>query len=289
MAVAITYPLLNQILSAEERAKSALESANKEIKEKSDEVVSSLEYARTIQETMLPSAEEMSGFLSQCVVFNRPRDIVSGDFYWFHQLNEDQALIAVADCTGHGVPGALMSIMGHSYLNEIVTEQSIHSPAQVLERLNEKIKETFNTRRIGKTEGTDGMDLGLCLISKKENQLTFAGARRPLTIIDSGTLRHVSATRRGIGEHYLSTDLPFENVTINIIPDTTFYMYTDGMQDQFGGPNAKKLMRKELCSWFMELESISIDLREEWLQTRLLEWKGIQPQIDDICIVGFRV
>lgn len=286
---AITYPLLNQILSAEERAKTALESANKEIKEKSDEVVSSLEYARTIQETMLPSAEEMSGFLSQCVVFNRPRDIVSGDFYWFHQLNEDEALIAVADCTGHGVPGALMSIMGHSYLNEIVTEQSIHSPAQVLERLNEKIKETFNTRSIGKTEGTDGMDLGLCLISKKENQLTFAGARRPLTIIDSGTLRHVSATRRGIGEHYLTTDLPFENVTINIKPDTTFYMYTDGMQDQFGGPNAKKLMRKELCSWFMELESISIDLREEWLQTRLLEWKGIQPQIDDICIVGFRV
>jgi serine phosphatase RsbU (regulator of sigma subunit) len=127
------------------------------------------------------------------------------------------------------------------------------------------------------------------LISKKENQLTFAGARRPLTIIDSGTLRHVSATRRGIGEHYLTTDLPFEGVTMDIKPDTTFYMYTDGMQDQFGGPNAKKLMRKELCSWFMELESISIDLRQEWLQTRLLEWKGIQPQIDDICIVGFRV
>lgn len=287
---AITYPFLNQILSAEERSKQALEVANEQIKEKNDEVVSSLEYARTIQETMLPSSSELGAFFSECFVFNLPRDIVSGDFYWFHQLDADTALVAVADCTGHGVPGALMSIMGHSYLNEVVIEQGIHSPKTILERLNKKIQETFSTDGDNDAEdGSDGMDLGICLISKGENRLTFAGARRPLTIIDNGTTTHIAGTRRGIGEHYLTTELPFENTEVQLTPTAAYYLFSDGMQDQFGGEKGKKLMRKRLNQWFTEMGQLPEELKVDWLQTKFLEWRSDHPQVDDICILGFSV
>ena len=286
---AIIYPMLNQILSEEERSKLALEEASDLIRTKNEEIVSSLEYARTIQDTMLPDDEELSTFFSNYMVFNRPRDIVSGDFYWFHQLDDSKALIAVADCTGHGVPGALMSIVGHSYLNEIVVEQKTTSPAKILERLNDKIKVTFAQNGGSEKDGTDGMDVGICLIDKANDTITFAGARRPLTIIDNGNSDQVRGARRGIGEHYLSSDTPFENTTLSLNHNATYYLDSDGLQDQFGGPKHKKLMRKQEISWFKELHDISPDLREEWLHTRFTEWKGQNPQIDDICVVGFSV
>ena len=282
----LTYPILDRILKEEELAKAALEDANQAITKKNAEIVSSLEYARTIQETMLPQAEEMSSFLSECMVFNKPRDIVSGDFYWFHQLDKDCALLAVVDCTGHGVPGALMSIMGHSYLNELVVENGLRSPAEILERLNDKIKLTFGEKGKNK-DGTDGMDVGICLIDKANGVIKFAGARRPLTIVGTNGVEHVKGTRRGIGEHYLSTQVPFEETLLKIDEGVSYYLCTDGLQDQFGGPESKKLMRKRVQRWFVDLHCITKCNRSSKLEELLSDWKKDNPQIDDICVLGF--
>lgn len=286
---AITYPVLGQVLNSEERSKLALAEAKDRLQEKNDEVMSSLEYARTIQETMLPTSSEMGQFFGHSFVLNRPRDIVSGDFYWFHQLDEKRALIAVADCTGHGVPGALMSIMGHGYLNEVVIEQKVDSPAEILERLDQKIHETFTDQGSDPSKGTDGMDLGICLVDRGLNTITFAGARRPLTITCVEQNVHVSGAKRGIGEHFLADQVRFENTVLELRNDCMYYLYTDGMQDQFGGENSKKLLRKRLTDWLSELKDLPDDLHLETLQTRFSEWKGENPQIDDVCLAGFRV
>lgn len=245
-----------------------------------------MEYARTIQETMLPTPEEMKLFLSECMVFNKPRDIVSGDFYWFHQLDQDCALIAVVDCTGHGVPGALMSIMGHSYLNELVLENGLRSPAEILERLNEKIKLTF-CEKGNHTDGTDGMDVGICLVNKAVGKVTFAGARRPLTLVAENGTEQVKGTRRGIGEHYLSKQVPFEETEIAIEPGVMYYLCTDGLQDQFGGPESKKLMRSRVQEWLVGLQCIASGKKSSRLDELFSNWKNDTPQIDDVCVIGF--
>ena len=283
----ITYPILNKVLRDEEQSTAALEVANKAISEKNEEVKSSLEYARTIQETMLPTPDEMNSFLASCMVFNKPRDIVSGDFYWFHQINDAKAMVAVGDCTGHGVPGALMSIMGQSYLDELVVEQQLDSPAKILERLNQKVRATFGNS--DQKDGTDGMDIGICLIDKDKSELTFSGARRPMTIVSAADTSQLKGTRRGIGEHYLATNVPFEETTISLNGDATYYLCTDGLQDQFGGPTGKKLMRKRVLNWLTDLETKPISTRSVELNKLLVEWKGELEQIDDICVLGFSV
>lgn len=283
----LTYPILDRILNEEELAKVALEDANQAISKKNEEIVSSLEYARTIQETMLPPPEEMSAFLSECMVFNKPRDIVSGDFYWFHQLDDDCALLAVVDCTGHGVPGALMSIMGHSYLNELVVENGLRSPAEILERLNDKIEATFCDNMGKGKDGTDGMDVGLCLIDKANGVITFAGARRPLTIVGANGIEQVKGTRRGIGEHYLSKQVPFEESILEMTKGVSYYLCTDGLQDQFGGLESKKLMRKRVQNWFMDLQCLGSENKKSRLEELFSNWKKDNPQIDDVCVLGF--
>jgi len=283
----ITYPILNKVLRDEERITAALEKVNEAISEKNEEVKSSLEYARTIQETMLPTPEEMNGFFAACMVFNKPRDIVSGDFYWFHQIDESKALVAVADCTGHGVPGALMSIMSQSYLDELVVEQKVESPSEILDRLNQKIKATFGGPK--QKDGTDGMDIGICLINKTKSELIFSGARRPLTIVSGTEVLQFQGIRRGIGEHYLTTNVPFEETSITLDDNATYYLCTDGLQDQFGGFNGKKLMRKRVLNWLTDLEPLPMSKRSIQLDKLFLDWKGERSQIDDICVLAFSV
>jgi serine phosphatase RsbU (regulator of sigma subunit) len=283
----ITYPILNKVLRDQEQATTALEKANEAVSEKNAEVKSSLEYARTIQETMLPTSEELNGFFASCMVFNKPRDIVSGDFYWFHQIDESKALVAVADCTGHGVPGALMSIMGQSYLDELVVEQKVESPSQILERLNQKVKATFGGSE--QKDGTDGMDIGICLINKTARELIFAGARRPLTIVSGTDVLQFHGTRRGIGEHYLTTNIPFEDTSIAFDHNATYYLCTDGLQDQFGGLYGKKLMRKRVLNWLTDLEPLPMSKRAIQLDRLFKDWKEERAQIDDICVLGFSV
>lgn len=289
MVISITYPALRQILKEEELSKQQLEMASAIIREKNSEIKSSLEYASTIQEKVLPTDPEMCSFFRESFVFNKPKDIVSGDFYWFYPLTETQALVAVADCTGHGVPGALMSIMGHSYLNEIVLQDNWKSPADILEQLNEKIYETFLSDNAERKEGTDGMDIGLCLIDKQRGKILFSGARRPLAVISDAEIDLIDGTKRGIGEHYLTSEIAFENHEIELKTDSMYFLFSDGLQDQFGGDSGKKLMKKRVNEWLKDLSETPSELRCEWLDTRLAEWKGNNQQVDDICLLGFSV
>lgn len=284
----IIYPILNRVLTDEEKSKAALESAKQKIQEKNEQVVSSLEYAKTIQESLLPEQREIKQFFSSCMAFLRPKDIVSGDFYWFHQLNENQAVVAVADCTGHGVPGALVAIMGNNYLNEIVVERGIVQPNDILELLDGKIKKTF-TEKASQNKGTDGMDIGICCIDKSENKIAFSGARRPLTIVTKNGSEKIEGVRRGIGEHFLKTTQPFQKAELEIDPSATYYLCSDGLQDQFGGPKSKKLMKKRLNEWYCALHNAPEDVREAHLDKLLSEWKNDCQQTDDICVFSFSV
>ena len=285
---AIVYPLLNQILTLEEQSKAALAAANATVRQKNEEMTSSLEYARTIQEAMLPRPQEMKQFVSSCLVFCKPRDIVSGDFYWFHQLDDTRAFIAVADCTGHGVPGALMSIMGYNYLNEAVLTKKLTSPSKVLDFLDKRIKRAFEVKDPAKY-GSDGMDIGICFIDKAEGTITFSGARRPLTVIGKDGFSVVEGVRRGIGEHFLSEKFPFQDTQLQLNESELYYLYSDGLQDQFGGPKAKKLLKKGLLNWLQGVSAVSENQRSAFLDEKLNNWKKDLVQIDDICLVGFGV
>lgn len=284
----VLFFFLRQILNEEELVKQSLENARHELEQSNSELLSSIEYARSIQENIYPEAEELKGFFDEYVIFNRPRDIVSGDFYWFLPLGQHKAILAVGDCTGHGVPGALMSVMGHNFLNEAVLEKGLRSPKEILEFLDEKIKHAFGNN--GKDEvGTDGMDIGLCFIDKQLKILTFSGARMPLTIIRNEEVAHLNGARRGIGESFLATTLPFENEQIEFHESNMYFLYSDGLQDQFGGERSRKLKRKGLIPW---LKTVSIRINGEQhpiLESLFNQWMGDNDQVDDVCLVGFRV
>ena len=282
----ILFSVLRRIIRQEELSKHNLEQAKNEIAEKNAEVTSSIEYARTIQETMLPTKTELNGFFPNCMVFNRPRDIVSGDFYWFYQLDDNRALIAVADCTGHGVPGAIMSMMGHNYLNQAVLDCKLEKPSEILEFLDTKIGVAF--QKEGSDEhGTDGMDIGICLMDKLNRTMFFSGARRPLTIVCPFESRDVAGIRRGIGEQYLCENLPFVDLEIPLKNQETYFLYSDGLQDQFGGEKSGKLMRKRLIPWLEKISKSPTEAQTTELQKLYEHWKGSNPQVDDICLLGF--
>ncbi|MGB0917106.1 MAG: PP2C family protein-serine/threonine phosphatase [Flavobacteriales bacterium] len=282
------YSSLRKILAIEESAKLQLEEAKKDLLNKNNEVTSSIKYALTIQENILPPRAELNSFFDELMVFNKPRDIVSGDFYWFHQLDKNRALLAVADCTGHGVPGALMSMMGHNYLNDAIAEHKLESPAEILEYLDLRVCETFR-KNGSSSNGNNGMDLGLCLIDKTNQSIVFSGARRPLTIIDGNMLSELEPTRRGIGEHFLANDRPFINTTTSLENSRSYFLYSDGLQDQFGGDKNGKLMKKRLVGWLVKVLEKPKPLREAALQSLYQQWKGDNEQIDDICLIGFKV
>ena len=282
------YSSLRNILIAEQAVKTEIEEAKEKLEQKNNEVRSSIEYALTIQDSILPSAQEMSTFFDELLIFNRPRDIVSGDFYWFHQLDPDRALLALADCTGHGVPGALMSIMGNNYLNDAISEHNLTSPAEILEHLDVRINKTFR-HNDSSVLPNNGMDIGICLIDKTKQEITYAGARRPITVVTAENFNVEPCTRRGIGEHYLAEHLPFSNTTIQLDSKSTYYVYSDGLQDQFGGKNNGKLLKKRLTGWLQLLSAVAVDNRETKLQDLYLEWKGSNEQVDDICLIGFKV
>ena len=282
------YSLLKQILRTEEQAVTALQSARNALEETNNDLVGSIEYASTIQKNIYPEKESLDAFFCEYFVFDRPRDIVSGDFHWFYLIDKDRALVAVADCTGHGVPGALMSIMGHNYLNEAVLDGKLIEPSKILEYLDDKIRKTFHKKGIGEI-GNDGMDIGLCLIDKGNQIITYSGAKRPLVILTPERQDIIKGTRRGIGEHYLADKLPFKEVVVPIQPERSYFMYSDGLQDQFGGEKESKLMQKGVIKWLDESLTKSMQLWPDHLQTRFETWKGDNDQIDDICLMGFHL
>ena len=265
-----------------------------EIEEKSKDITDSINYAQKIQEAILPSSQEITKHLPHHFVLYKPKDIVSGDFYWFSSRN-GRTLITAADCTGHGVPGAFMSMIGNSLLNEIVNEKGETKPSEILQKLKMGvIKSLSQTGEAGTQK--DGMDIALCSFDLDKYQVEFSGAFNPLLRIRNEELLETRSDRMPIGIYSDDGGQEFTNHTFEMKKGDVYYIFTDGFVDQFGGPKGKKFMGKRFKSLLMEIHKKPMREQMDILDTTIEDWKAHQmsngtayEQIDDILVIGVRV
>lgn len=256
-----------------------------ELQTKNRQITDSLFYAGRLQRAVLPSEQGLSRWLRESFVYFEPKDIVSGDFYWFSFRN-DRLLIAAVDCTGHGVPGALISMMGSNILNELVNKEGITEPAAILQDMNRKMKRLLQNSESGVT-ANDGMDLSICSIDLNSRMLDFAGAHRPLTMVRNGVVSEIKGNRISIGG-FSDFDSKFEQHRIEFEQGDAFYMYSDGYADQFGGPNDRKYLNKRLKELLQNIAERPMKEQRLILADEHLNWRGSTEQIDDILVIGFK-
>lgn len=291
----------NEIITAQ---KEEVEEQNAIIEEKNTEILDSINYAKRIQNIILPSPKTLSDLLDDSFVLFQPKDIVSGDFYWL-DYREDYIFFAVIDCTGHGVPGALVSFVGHNSLNRVLNEFNIVDPAKMLDKLNEIVEDTFSQT---KDSIKDGMDLALCRLNRKTNELVYAGANNPLYLVrneknsqlslsENAKLSHtnkanyslfeIKADKQPIGKYEYRTN--FHNHSMILAKDDCVYIFSDGFADQFGGEKGKKFMYKPFKRLLTDLAPMKMKKQEKKLFYSFDEWKGEVEQIDDMCVMGVRI
>jgi len=254
--------------------------------EVNSELTSSITYAHRIQSALLPPKSYLDELFKEYFVLYLPRDIVSGDFYWVRNKN-NKIYIAVADCTGHGVPGALMSMLGVAFLNEVINRFEEAKPAEILNHLrNNVIRSLHQTGKTG--ESKDGMDIALTVLDYNNNELIFSGANNPLYIVKDGELTIIKGDKMPIGIYH-KHEQSFSNNTSPIITDTTLYMFSDGYIDQFGGSKGKKLKNRGFRELLLSIQDHSLIDQKEKLNQFYSEWRGEIEQIDDICLVGIKI
>lgn len=252
------------------------------IEEKNRDITASIRYAERIQRAMLPPDD----MFSEIFVFFRPKDIVSGDFYWMYE-SDDYALIAAVDCTGHGVPGAFMSIIGHNSLNKIVREYGIFKPSEILDSLNNEIMKALLQRE--ETTINDGMDLTLIAYNKKKKTLEYAGAYNPLYLVRNGETIVHKADRFPIGMTSIEQKRNFTNFEVAIAPGDMIYLSSDGYADQFGGPKGSKYMSASFKKLLSNIYKLPLEEQKKRLENEITEWQGDQGQVDDILVIGMRI
>ncbi len=247
------------------------------------EIMDSITYARRIQEAILPSENFLKTNLAQNFVMYLPKDIIAGDFYWMEKIG-DKVLVAVADCTGHGVPGALVSVVCSNALNRTVLEFGITEPGKILDKTRELVLEAFSRSN---KDVMDGMDISLASIDTKTFELRWAGANNPLWYVSDNELCEVAAHKQSIGRTEKPT--PFVTHSLKLKKGVVLYLFTDGYADQFGGLKGKKFKYKPLKSMLLENAHLSMSEQKQILERTLHEWKGSLEQVDDICIMGLRL
>ena len=246
-------------------------------------ITDSIMYAKRIQTALIPSLELFSDKLEHFVLY-KPLAIVSGDFYWVASVGNQQVIIA-ADCTGHGVPGAFMSMLGITMLNEIVTGKHIMMPDQIIENLRQGIIKSLN--QVAEEDSIkDGMDIAVCLVDFDKNLLWYAGANNPLYLVRGGELTHYRADKMPVAIHYRMT--PFTLNKIELQKGDAFYIFSDGFSDQFGGPKQKKFMSLQLRETLVAMSGKPMLQQGERLNEIFEEWRGESPQVDDVTLIGIR-
>jgi serine phosphatase RsbU (regulator of sigma subunit) len=268
------------------RSYSEKKKANLIIEEKNKNITDSIMYARRIQTAILPSREVIMRALPETFILYKPKDIVSGDFYFFTETG-GKLIIAAADCTGHGVPGAFMSMIGNSLLNQIIKEKGITEPAGILTLLHEGVSNSLNQNRT--TEANDGMDIALCCIDRARRKIEFAGANRNLYMLRAGRLDETGADKSAIGGTRSESEVKFTNHVLDYTPGDSIYLCTDGYADQFGGTEGKKFRTKRFRELLASLEGKSMDEQRDVLDRTITEWMGINEQLDDILVIGVRL
>lgn len=261
--------------------------ANKKIEEQNKSIKSSINYAKRIQEAMLPR-QACHHFAKDCFILFKPRDVVSGDFYWFNELRYGQSgdfSFAAVDCTGHGVPGAFMSMIGLKALSEI-TARGIHQPGEILSAMHREVQTSLRQKETG---NNDGMDVALCTFHSERNRLEFAGAKNPLVLIQNNELRQIKGDIHPIGGSKSPDNLVYKNHIVTIDEPTTLYLFSDGYRDQFGGKNNTKFMSKQFSQLLLEIHALPMDEQKQILEKRFDDWKGTHPQTDDVLVIGLKL
>ncbi|CAN5439286.1 hypothetical protein BH09BAC5_BH09BAC5_03490 [soil metagenome] len=258
-----------------------------ELAEKNADITSSIQYAKRIQSAMLPELEVIYRHFPQSFVLYKPKDIVSGDFYWFEEKN-GKNILCVGDCTGHGVPGALMSMIGHNILNQIVLEKGITQPDLILNSLNDGVRAALKQDQHDQ-DTADGMDIGIISYDKVKNEVLFAGALRPLIVIHKGLLSKVESDRFPIGGSHDSRDKKFSLHRFSVEPGDVLYLSSDGFADQFGGERGKKFMIKNLLAKLQSVQELTMREQSIILEQVFEDWKSGFQQVDDVLLVGIKI
>ncbi len=253
---------------------------------KNHEILDSLHYAQRLQEAILPPIKMLNKYLKEYFVFYKPKDIVAGDFYWLEKIDEDLVLIAAADCTGHGVPGAMISVVCSNALNRAVKEFQLSTPNLILNKVRELVLETFEK---SEKEVADGMDISLCLLNIKTRVVTWAGANSPIWIKrkDAKIIEEIKGDKQSIALNIVVND--FTNHTIQLNEGDNFYIFSDGYVDQFGGERGGKFLRKRFKELLLHNAHLSMQIQCAELENTLNKWQGILEQVDDICVIGVSV
>ena len=252
---------------------------------KNKEVMDSITYAQRLQNAILPPAVVISENLKESFILYMPKDIVSGDFYWVENIG-NKTLFAVVDCTGHGVPGAFMSIVAYNALNQAVNQHKLIQPAEILNQVNIDISNTLHQSENIDVE--DGMDIALCLLDKETNELEYAGAHNGLNLLQKGELKVIKADKFSIGSQK-AKGKSFTNHQFLLEKGDYIYIFSDGYADQFGGDNERKFMYKKLRQLLIDNSMLSLDQQKENLIRQHHNWKGNLEQVDDICIMGVKI
>jgi sigma-B regulation protein RsbU (phosphoserine phosphatase) len=264
-----------------------IEKQKEEIEEQKKHIMDSIYYARRIQNAILPSFSLIDAYVKSYFILYLPKDIVSGDFYWMHEA-DGMFMVAAVDCTGHGVPGAFMSIVGFNQLNYAVNVKKARTASTILDELNQGVITTLN-ENTGESSIKDGMDMALCIFDFARRRVEFAGANNPLLLIRDMEVIKFKGDRFPIGAFDGSKTQLFKNNEIDLHHGDCFYLSSDGYIDQFGGPENKKFMSKRFEDLLLEINSHPMDVQKELLQKRLIEWRGKNDQVDDILVIGIKV
>ncbi len=258
------------------------------LQERHDGITDSIAYAGKIQSALIPSPERFREQFDDFFVLNRPRDMVSGDFHWYHRISDHECLVAAADCTGHGLPGAMMAAIACSLLNDLVRDKPEDDPAELLAELNRRLIRTLNQE--GRRSGAgDGLDIALCRIDRKAHEILFAGAFRPLYWMHEGQLTVINGDRRPVGGSQHGNERTFSVHRIAYHEGDSIYLFSDGYVDQFGGPDRKKFMTARFNEILVANHRMPMAMQAEALEQAFNQWKGTQPQVDDVCVLGIAV
>ena len=268
------------------KAEQQLLEKHKQLQQHNKDMVDSIQYASRIQEAILPDVQKIKNAFKDAFVLYEPKDVVSGDYYFFHRRG-NKLFVAAVDCTGHGVPGALMSIIANGILREVIVKKGIEEPSEVLYALDDELHLAMNRQNKGSAT-YDGMDVGLGVFDLEENTITYSGAFRPMLLLRENAFIEFEPNRFPIG-FCGDVEKVFVSKKLALQEDDVFYFFTDGYCDQFGGELKKKFNRKRFKELLLSAQEMEMDEQESFLQYALLNWRQEEPQMDDILVMGIKI
>lgn len=273
--------LKNEIIQSKKFIEDTIQNNNS----KSYEITSSMNYAHEIQKALLPREETIKRCLPLSFTLYKPKDIVGGDFFWFHKIEDGHLILICADCTGHGIPGALMTILGNSALHQIIIEKKIYEPVTILNELDKIVTTTLKQKNSKYPTIQDGLDLSIVKVNKNIKEIIFAAAKHKSALFLNGKLIELKGDRCSVGGQ---GDKKFTQQKYNFNEDDSLYLFSDGYIDQFGGPSDKKFSTSRLFELLSEIHVNSIPEQQKTIESKIMEWMGTKEQTDDITLIGIK-